>query len=606
MPAGRSVERKGTHEMRAEVTETGVLVGGKPMRILSGEIHYFRIHPDYWEDRLAKMKACGLNTVATYMPWNLHEPKPGGFDFGGMLDINRFIRIAADLGLYVMVRPGPYICSEWDFGGFPSWLMTIPGIRLRCSSQPYMEAVKRYFDAVLKALKPQFCNHGGPVIAIQIENGYASYGNDVAYLKSPQAMVIGSGFGGIVFTADGDSDTRLATESIAGIWKTMMLGDNPLKGVEALNRQQDLPPMVSEFWGGAGTRNGVVPTRAVHDVRKTEDLDTLLAAGGHVNVYMFAGGTNFGFMNGGLNLPPKQEYTSFTTSYDVRAPLSEPGQCTPKYHMFREVFRKYNPEFADLAAPEGPVAKAFGRVQLTSMAPLLPNSRAIAERMVQSPSTLTMEEVGQDYGFILYRTKVRHQAFPLPVTLVEPRDHAWVFVDGKRVASFNRNAPDGKPFPATVTLEVPVGGVTLEILVENQGRFNFSWNLEDNHKGLTRGVVLNNQQFQMDWEILTLPMRDLSALAYAAFSDVPACPAFFKGTIGIGEPADTFIRIPGGSRGFCLVNGFNIGRYENAGPQFTLYVPAPLLKTGVNTVEIMELESLSLPVVDLVDQPDIR
>lgn len=592
--------------MRAEVTAAGVFVGEKPIRILSGEIHYFRIHPDYWQDRLLKMKACGLNTVATYMPWNLHEPSPGTFDFSGMLDITRFIQTAADLGLYVMVRPGPYICSEWDLGGFPSWLLTIPGIRLRCSNEPYMEAVARYFAAVMKVLEPHFCNHDGPVVAIQIENGYASYGNDIAYLKALQTMVLDAGFAGIVFTADGDSDTRLATANIPGIWKTMMLGDNPLKGVEILNRQQDLPAMVTEFWGGAGTRNGVVPTRAVYADRKTEDLDKLLAAGGHVNVYMFTGGTTFGFMNGGLNIPPRQLFSPFTTSYDVKAPLSESGECTPKYHMFREVFRKHNPDFPDLPVPEGPVAKAFGRVELTSTAPLLPNSRAIAETILQSPSTLTMEEVGQDYGFILYRTKVRHQGFPLPVTIVEPRDHAWVFADGTRVGSFDRNDNEGKPFQATVTLDVPEAGLTLEILVENQGRFSFSWNLEDNFKGITKGVVLNNQQFQMDWEILTLPMRDLSALEYSDLPPEPTCPAFFRGTVEIDEPADTFVRFPYGKRGFCLVNGFNIGRYENIGPQFALYVPAPLLRAGTNTIEIMELESLSLPAVDLVDQPDVR
>jgi len=240
------------------------------------------------------------------------------------------------------------------------------------------------------------------------------------------------------------------------------------------------------------------------------------------------------------------------------------------------------------------------------MAPLLPNSRAIADTIIQSPTTLTMEEAGQDYGFILYRTTVKHQKFPLPITLVEPRDHAWVFVDGERVASFHRDPEDGQPPEATVTVDVPEEGITLEILVENQGRFSFSWNLEDNFKGITRGVVLNNQQFQMNWEIQTLPMRDLSALTYSPISDEPVCPAFFRGTLEIDEPADTFIRIPGGKRGFCLVNGFNIGRYENIGPQFALYVPAPVLKAGENTVEIMELESMVEPVLELVDQPDIH
>jgi beta-galactosidase len=472
-------------------------------------------------------------------------------------------------------------------------------MRLRCSNKPYLDAVERYFDELLKRLAPLYCGKGGPIAAIQIENGYASCGNDLAYMKILKGFVVRTDFDGILFTADGDSDTRIATESIEGVWKTQMLGESPLKGIEILNAQQaPLPPMISEFWGGQGFRTGT--PRRLRDLKTVaNDLDKTLAAGAHVNVYMFHGGTNFGFMNGGLS--HLRGYEPFITSYDVDAPLNEAGDPTPKYFAFREVVAKYNEEFDKSAAVPPPTRKkAYGEVALTEKAPLIPCVGKLASARIESPTTLTMEEIGQSYGFILYRAKLRHQGFPLPVRVVEPRDRAWLFLDGRRVAAFGRNDASH-----TVALSIPKEGATLDILVENMGRHNFHWDLEENRKGITCGVVLNNQQFQHGWEIFGLPLNDLAKAPYGKLDSDLGGPAFFKGAFEVEERADTFLRFAAGKRGVCWINGFNLGRYDNQGPQFALYVPAPLLKQGRNVVEILELEQLSTPYVELIDHPEL-
>lgn len=580
--------------MKAEVTEAGVLLDGEKFRILSGEMHYFRIHPDSWRDRLEKLKACGLNTVSTYVPWNLHEPRPGEFEFAGFAGLAKFLRLAGELGLRAMVRPGPYICSEWEFGGLPGWLLAIPGIRLRCSNEAFLNCAERYFRRVFDEIEPLFSRHGGPVIAIQLENGYASYGNDPVYMERLKEWTLASGFDGILYTADGDSDTRITSQVPEGVWRTLMLGEKPLNGLGVLKRiQPGLPAMVSEFWNGQGIRQGV-PLRLRDPRRIAADLETLLEAGAHVNLYMFHGGTTFGLMNGGLKLPPACRLEPFVGSYDTMAPLDEAGNPRELYYLFREIFARYNtPSPLCSAVP----AASYGRVALTEQASLFEN----LPEPVRSPAPLAMEELGQETGMVLYRTHLAHQSFPLPVRIVEPRDRAWLFLNGRRVAFFGPN--DGN---CSCVLSIPEEGAELAILVENLGRFNFSWNLEENRKGITFGVILNNQQFQHGWEMFSLPLKETAALRYRPCEETPAGPLFFRGRFETETPEDTYLRVTSGHRGIAWINGFCLGRYENAGPQFSLYVPAGLLNRGGNTVEILELEGLAAPAVDFIDHPDWR
>ena len=547
------------------------------------------------------MRACGLNTVATYCPWNLHEPEPGKFDFSGILDLAKFVKLADELGLKVMLRPGPYICSEWDFGGFPAWLYNMPGMRLRSLNAPYMERVASYLFRILKEAEPYYCNNGGPIIAVQIENGYASFGNDVRYLTRLKEIVEDSGFKGIIYTSDGDSDTRINAESPEGVWRTLMTGTKLEEGLRIMNEvQPNMPQMISEWWVGQGLRLGK-PMRHRDIQSMAKELDALLSKGAHISCYMFHGGTNFGFMSGALRNPPQFQYTPFVSSYDVDAMLNEAGDITPKYKLFREVFLKYNPGAANFSIPPDTSKKAFGKVSFTRFAGLADNLENLSEKTVYSPYTLTMEDLGQAYGFIHYSTHMKPQSFPLPVRIDGLRDRAWLALDGKLLGVFSQNGEN----PECV-LNIPKNGAQLDILVENMGRLNFGLTIEDNRKGITKGLILNKgQQYQNGWTIKSIPLKSLEKIDWkkAEHENLDLrYPAFFSGEIKIDEPCDTYLKISG-ARGYCWINGFLVGRYESAGPVLTTFVPAPLLKKGENKVEILELENLSDLSAEFVDKP---
>ena len=329
--------------MKTEIKNKQFLLDGKPFRILSGEMHYFRIPPEYWRDRLLKLKACGLNTVATYMPWNLHERTSGKFDFSGMLDVRAFLELADELGIKVLLRPGPYICSEWEFGGFPAWLLAVKGLRLRCSEPQYMGFVERYFKAVFEQVKEFYTRN---IIMFQIENGYASYGNDMVYYNFLKKLVDDSGYQNVVIAADGDSDTRISNKIPDGVWRTLMCGrENPVPQLEFNQSEQpEMPQFIVEYWNGQHMSTGE-PIRPRDPVLIVENLRKALEWGAHINLYMFHGGTNFGFLNGAM-LSLDGWYSQLITSYDTAAPVSEAGDTRELYRMYRPLFAKYNPEFS--------------------------------------------------------------------------------------------------------------------------------------------------------------------------------------------------------------------------------------------------------------------
>ncbi len=581
--------------MKSEIRNKEFLIDGKPFRILSGEMHYFRIPREYWRDRLAKLKACGLNTVATYMPWNLHERTPGKFNFTGMLDVRHFLCLAEEFGLKVILRPGPYICSEWEFGGFPAWLLREKGLRLRCSEPQYMAFVKRYFEAVFHEVKEFYSRN---IILLQIENGYASYGNDMVYYNFLKELVDASGYDGVVIAADGDSDTRISTEVPEGVWRTLMCGrENPVPQLEFNQSEQpDMPQLIIEYWNGQHMSTGH-PVRLRDPDLVVENLAKALEWGAHINLYMFHGGTNFGFMNGAMRSPDGY-YSQLITSYDTGAPLSEAGDVTALYRKYRPLLAKYNPEFPgnDPVPPDSPKA-AYGEVELTEFAPLAANFDALSVNARTSGAPLTMEEVGGDYGFVRYTTRLAAQSFPLPVTVCGYQDRGWIFYDGRMVHRFGQGG-------AGFTLDSGNGGM-LEIVIENMGRTNFYCNTEDNRKGISGGVLLNQQQFQHGWTTAAMPMEDLSQVVYGGMPEFPVKgnPGFFRGNFHVGEAADTFLQVAAGTRGFCRINGMLLGRYDENGPFHTLYIPAPFLREGENTVEIFEFECLHRPLIRLLDHP---
>ncbi|WP_309120127.1 beta-galactosidase [Paenibacillus sp.] len=583
-----------------EVRGKQFVYDGRPVRLLSGAIHYFRIVPEYWEDRLRKLKACGLNTVETYVPWNVHEPKPGVFRFDGMADLERFIRIAGELGLFVIVRPSPYICAEWEFGGLPSWLLADANLRLRCADPKFLERVDAYYDALLPRLTPLLCTNGGPIVMVQIENEYGSYGNDAAYLEHLRQGLVRRGVDVPLFTSDGPTDAMLQGGSVPGALATVNFGSGAKDAFAKLREYQgDAPLMCMEFWNGWfdhwGERHH---TRDAADAARV--LEDMLEEGASVNFYMFHGGTNFGFYNG-ANCQEKDRYEPTITSYDYDSPLSESGEPTAKFHAVREAIARHVPDASFPPLPAPIERKAYGRVPLTERAELLAQADRLAAP-IRTACPEPMEKLGQDYGFILYSTTMSGPRERQELVVQEVRDRALVFLDGELQGVLERGDA-GK----TVSFAVPAGGAKLSILVENMGRINYGPYLKD-PKGITEGVR-HGFQFLFDWTIHCLPLEDLSGLRFepleAGEGRTGEAPAFYRGTLHADEAKDTFLRLDGWTKGVAFVNGFNLGRYWNRGPQLTLYVPGPLLRTGANEIAIFELHGAAgdRPAVTFVDEP---
>ena len=562
---------------------------GKPFRILSGAMHYFRICPEYWEDRLRKLKQCGFNTVETYCCWNLHERKEGVFDFTGRLDLVKFIETAKELGLYVILRPGPYICAEWDFGGLPARLLA-DNIPLRCNDPRFLSKLRPYLLKVFELVKPLLCTNGGPILAMQVENEYGSYGNDREYMAAVNRIYDEGGIDCLRFTADGSWDLMLSGGMLPGLPAAINFGSRATENFRGLRLYRpDDPLFCAEFWCGWFDHwYEAHHTRTVESI--TADTKELLDTGASLNFYLFHGGTNFGFLNGANHTDG--QYQPTVTSYDYCALLSECGDLTPAYHAVRALLGAEGP----LTVCDSPKA-AYGKVTLTEQVALLPQAEHLSSP-IRSAQTQTQEELGQDFGYTLYRTTLRGPITGVALELGRVHDRALVFLDGKHIGTVERSR---RRDPMVLTV---AAGETakLEILVENMGRVNYGSKLLDK-KGLLDGVRLG-PQFHFGWEMLCLPMDDLSPLRW---SDAAEGPRFLRGTLTISEtPKDTFLRLDNFTKGFVLINGFNLGRYYTpAGPQKTLYVPAPLLKQGGNEIIVFESDDFHSPVVEFVDVPDL-
>jgi len=597
-----------------EIRENEFVYDGKPLRIISGAMHYFRIVPEYWEDRLRKLKACGFNTVETYIAWNLHEPKEGNFNFEGIADVMRFIELAEKVGLLVIVRPSPYICAEWEFGGLPAWLLSDPGMRLRCSYLPFLDKVDAYYDVLLPKLKPLLCTSGGPIIAMQIENEYGSYGNDHQYLAHLRQTMVDHGMDVLLFTSDGSEDYMLQGGTLPGTLATLNFGSKPEQNFEKLQQYRQGEPLVCmEYWNGWFDHWG-----DEHHVRGYDDvvdvLDRILKMGASVNFYMFHGGTNFGFYNGANHI---DFYEPTVTSYDYNALLSESGDITDKYMAIREVISQYT-DMSGEPLPAPTAKKNYGEVRLTERASLFANFDALSAPL-QYVVPETMERLGQDYGFIWYETELSGPQSNCVITLQDVHDRAQIYLDGVFQGVVERWGEED-----FITVDVSPSGAKLGILVENMGRINYGSRMRD-FKGITEGVKAGTRQynqFLFNWTIRCLPLDDLSDICYEPImatdgaessrseqAEQGAGPAFYRGTFEVTELADTFLKLDGWVKGVAYVNGFNLGRYWEKGPQRTLYVPGPVLREGSNEIVIFELherekETLK-PFVMLQDYPEL-
>lgn len=567
-------------------------LNGKPFKIISGAFHYFRTVPEYWQDRLEKLVNMGCNTVETYIPWNFHEPNRGQFIWEGMRDICRFIETAQELGLYIIIRPSPYICSEWEFGGLPAWLLRDRNMRLRCSYEPYLNAVKNYYSELIPKLVPYQIDKGGNIILMQIENEYGYYGNDKAYLEFLRDTMRELGITVPFVTSDGPwSEPIYKSGMVDGALLTGNFGSGAEWQFSQMKKfiGDDKPLMCMEFWNGwfdawGDEHHTTSPEKAA------AELDELLKRGS-VNFYMFEGGTNFGFMsgrNGGSR-------TGDVTSYDYDAPLTEDGQITEKYRLCRDVISKYT-DIAEIPLTTNIKRKAYGKIPCTGKADLFSALEKISE-LVCSNYPLTMEEIGQNYGYILYRTKIRDGETVNEIRMENAADRIECYHNGEHVyTAFAENI-----YEKFEPNEKRTGGI-IDLLCENIGRENFGTDLENQRKGICGGVKINDHR-QFGFEIFPLPL-DEEQIGKLSFDEgySEGVPAFFRFEFEADELCDTFLELDGFGKGCAFVNGFNLGRFWDIGPQKRLYLPAPLLKNGVNTIIIFETEGKSAEEIYLADE----
>lgn len=570
---------------------------GEKFKIISGAIHYFRVVPEYWQDRLEKLKAMGCNTVETYIPWNMHEPKKGQYRFDGMLDVKRFVQTAQKLGLYVILRPSPYICAEWEFGGLPGWLLAEDGMRLRTCYEPFLKHIADYYDKLFEIISPLQINYGGPVIMMQVENEYGYYGSDSAYMEKMKQMMVDRGVVVPLITSDGPYDESLKCGRIEGVLQTGNFGSHTKERFELLKKHiGNKPLMCAEFWVGWFDHWGNGGHMRGNLEQSVEDLDEMLKQG-HVNIYMFQGGTNFGFMNGSNYY---DELTPDVTSYDYDGILTEDGQITEKYRRYKEVVAKYAP-IPEVEFTTDIKRVAYGKLSVKEKTSLFENLDNLSKK-VSSPFTVSMEKLGQNYGYILYRSKLEREQNFEKIRLWKANDRANILVDEKQVLTLydrellveheiKENRPDVSNNP------------NIDILVENMGRVNFGPRMDNQRKGID-GCVQINGHIHHNWDIYTLPLEDISKVDFGK-EYKEGVPAFYKFEFEAEEIGDTFLDFEGWGKGCVFINGFNIGRFWEIGPQKRLYIPGPLLKKGMNEIIVFETEGKVKETIELKDEADI-
>jgi beta-galactosidase len=560
---------------------------GKPFVIRSGEMHYQRIPRQYWPDRLQKAKAMGLNTICTYVFWNVHEPTEGKFDFSGDHDVAAFIKEAQKQGLFVLVRPGPYVCSEWEWGGFPYWLANVPGIKIRQNEPQFLKYAARYLKQVGKQLAPFTVEHGGPILMCQVENEYGSFGHDHEYMAAIHDAIRAAGFGCQLYTSDGPGQDMLNGGTLPDCLSVVNFGGGPEGAFREFAKfRQGVPKMCGEFWAGWFDHWG--DGHAVTDpVSQAQDLDWFLSNGVSFNIYMVHGGTSFGWMNGansgGTGFEPD------VTSYDYDSAISEDGRLTQKWRLFRDVIKKHLEPGETLPDPPLQTTRVgFAPVPLTSSAPLL----AHLGKGTKSDQPIFFEKLDHPYGFVLYRTHLATAAEgALHITNLQ--DFALVMVNGAPVGTIDRRIKQN-------SLDVTVSAnSTLDVLVENTGRINFSRALLGEHKGFVSATLGGTAL--TGWE--SIPVNTDRVPENDPNPTTDNVPRWFTGSFVLTERGDTFLDMSKWGKGNVWVNGHHLGRFWHIGAQRALYVPGVWVHEGWNDIRVLDLQPTGATTIGGVKDP---
>ena len=555
------------------------LLDGRPFQIVSCEIHPARIPVEYWAQRIQMAKAMGCNTVAAYIFWNYHETTEGRFDFTTTNhDLAKFFTSVKDAGMWALLRPGPYVCAEWDFGGIPPYLLKDPDLRVRGMYPRYMQAAERYMAQLAKVITPSLVTHGGAIIMVQVENEYGSYANDRAYMSRLRDVWKLNGINVPFFTGDGPTPYMLEAGSLPGAAVGLDSGSEDKHWTLARSMNPGVPVFSSEtypgwltHWGEKWQRPGIPSL--------IKEVTWLLDNKKSFNFYVAHGGTNFGF-TAGANSGGKG-YEPDVTSYDYDAPIDEQGRATPKFMALRELIGKYLPAGTSLPPiPESIATMAIPEIAMTPLTSVWDQLPA----PIKSVYPRTFEYYGQNQGLVLYRTKlVGRKSGKLIIT--DLHDYAQVFVDGKFIGTIDRRLGEK-------TVDLPVttnANPVLDILVEGMGHINFAQDIID-RKGITDRVTLSGMTLT-NWDVFLLPLADKWVTSLVA-KPAPASQkpgVFFKGTFALDATADTFIDMTGYKKGVVWVNGHNLGRYWDIGPQTKLYCPASWLKRGTNEIVVLDL-----------------
>ena len=563
------------------------LLDGKPYQVISGEMHYPRVPRAYWRDRFRKARAMGLNTITTYVFWNVHEPRPGVYDFTGQNDIAEYIREAQQEGLNVILRPGPYVCGEWELGGYPSWLIKDRNLVLRSNDPKYMAAMRGWFARLGQEVAPLLLRNGGPIIAVQVENEYGSIGDDHVYMQAVKDALRQSGIAPDVFyTADGPDNLR--SGSLPDLPATINFGSGDAEAsFSTLESLRPLGPrMTGEYWAGWFDRWGG-KHHETDGTREAAELEWMLNRGYSVNIYMFHGGTNFGWMNGANS--NGTTYLPDTTSYDYNAPLDERGEPRQKFFAFRDAIARTTHQSLPTLPADSP-SRLFPISQRLKTASLWQN----LPKPIESEPLLTMEDLDQSYGYVLYRTGL-DAGDGGELVLDGLHDYAQVYVDQKLIGTLDRRIGTSH-----LTLPIVNRASTLDILVENSGRLNFTKEIRTDRKGLTGSVTIGVKE-PKHWQIYSLPMNDLTKLHF--LSESCEGPCFYRTEMNVSASADTYLDTRGVNKGEVWVNRQSLGRVWSIGPQFALYTPGSWLNDGPNEIVIFDLLGTPMEALKSVEKP---